>query len=150
MVAVNHMNHDVAEVNGSDPPMLLGSILYEKEPGYEARVPLRGQHCCMGTLQLLLNNLFCFKLKFLSIQGKHLFLLNKTYRYQIALQLSMYVTFNNPGATELARMPLGRSAHHNVMTAVDASSIPVSVKDKSVLFFSLLLNIAVGFSFCFS
>ena len=33
---VNHMNHDVAEVNGSDPPMLPGSFLYEKEPGYEA------------------------------------------------------------------------------------------------------------------
>ena len=37
MVAVNHMNHDVAEVNGSDPPMLPGSFLYEKEPGYKAR-----------------------------------------------------------------------------------------------------------------
>ena len=36
MVAVNHMNHDVAEVNGSDPPMLPGSFLYEKEPGYKA------------------------------------------------------------------------------------------------------------------
>ena len=34
---VNHMNHDVAEVNGSDPLMLPGSFLYEKEPGYEAR-----------------------------------------------------------------------------------------------------------------
>ena len=32
MVAVNHMNHDVAEVNG---PMLPGSFLNEKEPGYE-------------------------------------------------------------------------------------------------------------------
>ena len=30
------MNHDVAEVNGSDPPTLPGSFLYEKEPGYEA------------------------------------------------------------------------------------------------------------------
>ena len=28
--------HDVAEVNGSDPPMLPGSFLDEKEPGYEA------------------------------------------------------------------------------------------------------------------
>ena len=37
MVTVNHMNHDVAEVNGSDPPMLPGSFLYEKEPGYEAK-----------------------------------------------------------------------------------------------------------------
>ena len=37
MVAVNHMNDDVAEVNDSDPPMLPGSFLYEKEPGYEAR-----------------------------------------------------------------------------------------------------------------
>ena len=36
MVAVNHMNQDIAEVNGSDPPMLPGSFLYEKEPGYEA------------------------------------------------------------------------------------------------------------------
>ena len=34
------MNHDVAEVNGSDPPMLPGSFLYEKEPGYEAREDL--------------------------------------------------------------------------------------------------------------
>ena len=33
------MNHDVAEVNGSDPPMLPGSFLYEKEPGYEATDP---------------------------------------------------------------------------------------------------------------
>ena len=32
------MNRDVAEVNGSDPPMLPGSFLYEKEPGYEARL----------------------------------------------------------------------------------------------------------------
>ena len=31
------MNHDVAEVNGSDPRMLPGSFLYEKEPGYEAK-----------------------------------------------------------------------------------------------------------------
>ena len=30
------MNNDVAEVNGSNPPMLPGSFLYEKEPGYEA------------------------------------------------------------------------------------------------------------------
>ena len=36
VVAVNHMNRDVAEVNGSDPPMLPGAFLYEKEPGYEA------------------------------------------------------------------------------------------------------------------
>ena len=35
--SVNHMNHDIAEVNGSDPPMLPGSFLYEKEPGYEAK-----------------------------------------------------------------------------------------------------------------
>ena len=33
---VNHMNHDVAEVNGSDLQMLPGSSLYEKEPWYEA------------------------------------------------------------------------------------------------------------------
>ena len=33
----NHMNDDVAEVNGSDPPVLPGSFLHEKEPGYEAR-----------------------------------------------------------------------------------------------------------------
>ena len=38
MVAVNHMNHDVAEVNGSDFPMLPGFFLYEKELGYEAKV----------------------------------------------------------------------------------------------------------------
>ena len=31
------MNRDVAEVNGSNPPMLPGSFLYEKETGYEAR-----------------------------------------------------------------------------------------------------------------
>ena len=37
MVTVNHMNHDVAEVNGSYPSMLPGSFLYEKEPGYEER-----------------------------------------------------------------------------------------------------------------
>ena len=30
MVTVNHMNHDVAEANGSDPPMLPGSFLYKK------------------------------------------------------------------------------------------------------------------------
>ena len=40
MVTVNHMNHDIAEVNYTDPPMLPGSFLYEKEPGYEARVCL--------------------------------------------------------------------------------------------------------------
>ena len=40
MVTVNHMNHDVAEANGSDPSMLPGSFLYEKEPGYEATVTL--------------------------------------------------------------------------------------------------------------
>ena len=34
MVAVNHMNHDVAQVNSSDLPILPGSFLYEKEPGY--------------------------------------------------------------------------------------------------------------------
>jgi len=33
----NHMNDDVVEVNGSDPPVLPGSFLHEKEPGYEAR-----------------------------------------------------------------------------------------------------------------
>ena len=38
VVAVNHMNHDVAEVNGFDLPMLPGSFLYEKEVGYEAKV----------------------------------------------------------------------------------------------------------------
>ena len=38
VVAVNHMNHDVAEVNGSDPPMFPGSFLYEKEPGYQTTV----------------------------------------------------------------------------------------------------------------
>ena len=35
---VNHMNHDVTEVNGSNPPMLPGSFFYEKECGYKARV----------------------------------------------------------------------------------------------------------------
>ena len=35
-VAVNHINHDVVEVNSSDSPILPGSFLYEKEPGYEA------------------------------------------------------------------------------------------------------------------
>ena len=34
----NHMNDDVPEVNGSAPPMLPGSFLHKKEPGYEARV----------------------------------------------------------------------------------------------------------------
>ena len=32
----NHMNDDVAEVNGTAPPMLPGSFLHKKEPGYEA------------------------------------------------------------------------------------------------------------------
>ena len=31
-----HAVDDVAEVNGFIPPMLPGSFLYEKEPGYEA------------------------------------------------------------------------------------------------------------------
>ena len=31
-----HAVDDVAEVNGSIPPMLPGSFLREKEPGYEA------------------------------------------------------------------------------------------------------------------
>ena len=34
-----HMNDDVAEVNGSAPPILPGSFLHKKEPGYEARKP---------------------------------------------------------------------------------------------------------------
>jgi len=34
----NHMNDDVAEVNGSAPPMLPGSFLHKKEPGYEATI----------------------------------------------------------------------------------------------------------------
>ena len=38
VIAVNHMNHDVAEVNCSDPPMFPGSFLYKKEPGYKAMV----------------------------------------------------------------------------------------------------------------
>ena len=38
VVTVNHMNHDVAEVNGSDLPMLPGFFLYKKELGYEAKV----------------------------------------------------------------------------------------------------------------
>ena len=38
MVAVNHMNHDRADVNGSNPPMLPGSFLYKKGPEYEAWV----------------------------------------------------------------------------------------------------------------
>jgi len=32
----NHMNDDVAEVNGSASPMLPGSFLHKKEPGYKA------------------------------------------------------------------------------------------------------------------
>ena len=36
VVTVNHMNHDIAEVNGSNLRMLPGSFVYEKEPGYEA------------------------------------------------------------------------------------------------------------------
>jgi len=32
----NHMNDDVAEVNGSVVPVLPGSFLHEKEPGFEA------------------------------------------------------------------------------------------------------------------
>ena len=34
------MNDDVAEVNRSDPPMLPGSFLHEKERGYET-----SHHC---------------------------------------------------------------------------------------------------------
>ena len=36
----NHMNHDVVEVNSSNPPMLPSPFLYEKEPGYEAMCQL--------------------------------------------------------------------------------------------------------------
>ena len=32
------MNDDMPEVNGSTPPMLPGSFLREKEPGYEANI----------------------------------------------------------------------------------------------------------------
>jgi len=38
------MNDDVPEVNGSAPPMLPGSFLHEKEPGYEAMWQLC-EHC---------------------------------------------------------------------------------------------------------
>ena len=34
------MSRNVAEVHVSDPPMLPGSFLYEKEPGYEATITL--------------------------------------------------------------------------------------------------------------
>ena len=37
------MNHDVAKVNGSNPWMLPGSFLYEKEPGYEAMAQFPGE-----------------------------------------------------------------------------------------------------------
>ena len=30
-----HTNHDIAEVNGVDPPTFPGFFLYEKESGYE-------------------------------------------------------------------------------------------------------------------
>ena len=36
VVTVNHMNHDIAEINSSNLRMLPGSFLHEKEPGYEA------------------------------------------------------------------------------------------------------------------
>ena len=36
----NHTNDDVAEVNGLAAPMLPGSFLHKKEPGYEASDPL--------------------------------------------------------------------------------------------------------------
>ena len=36
MVTINHMNHDLAKINGFDPRMIPGSFLYKKEPGYEA------------------------------------------------------------------------------------------------------------------
>ena len=32
VVALNHMNRDVVEVNSSEPPMLPGSFLYEARP----------------------------------------------------------------------------------------------------------------------
>jgi len=35
---VPNMNDDVAEVNGSAPPILPGSFLHNIEPGHEARV----------------------------------------------------------------------------------------------------------------
>ena len=35
------MNDDMPEVNGSTPPMLPGSFLREKEPGYEAMYIVR-------------------------------------------------------------------------------------------------------------
>lgn len=34
------MNHDVAEVNGSDPRMLPDSFLHKKEPGYVISRPI--------------------------------------------------------------------------------------------------------------
>jgi len=42
------MNDDVAEVNGSAPPMLPGSFLHKKEPGYEATLNHYGNRKCMG------------------------------------------------------------------------------------------------------
>jgi len=56
----NHMNDDVAEVNGLSPPMLPGCFLHKIEPGYEARPKLCVAELYLGSclnaiLNLLLN-----------------------------------------------------------------------------------------------
>ena len=55
MVAVNHMNHDVVGVTGSDPPRLPGSFLYEyslsAQNDWKSVVKLPAKvrfHCCLN------------------------------------------------------------------------------------------------------
>ena len=55
MVAVNHMNHDVVGVTGSDPPRLSGSFLYEyslsAQNDWKSVVKLPAKvcfHCCLN------------------------------------------------------------------------------------------------------
>ena len=47
----NHMNDDIAEVNGSAPRMLPGSFLYKKEPGYEATQAPASTFICSTALR---------------------------------------------------------------------------------------------------
>ena len=68
VVTVNHMNYDVAEVNSSDPQMLPGSFLYEKEPGYEALLTKKELHVSIvqddGVIVFTHNNTVAACVKF--------------------------------------------------------------------------------------
>ena len=58
----NHMNDDVAEVNGTVVPMLPGSFLHEKEPGYEATEIDNQWFQLQDMLNRLMIHLECMKL----------------------------------------------------------------------------------------